>query len=406
MRSYFKRAIWFTFLSLTLTAYQANGQSLANYNFNNCDFTDANSNFGDAATIFPPSCDCGLDGDGLYFDGNDDHLNFPTEIDSLMEEDFTISFYFQLDQIAPVLTDILSVRNTCNLDSFMSVSYNPVNESIKFEIAQSIGNIQSQETPLNSSVCWHRIVITKSDLFYNFYLDDNLEISFLSNGVVNFAKSATLSIANSPCIVVNEERFNGWIDEFQFYDRALSGIEILANSLNPDKIISNDTTIVAGSEVMINAGATCASTFTWNPTTDLDDASILNPIATPNETTSYKLNITNSNGCQTVDSITINVITASDVDCEKLLLPNAFTPNDDMLNDRYGISNLFLLQSMEYFEIYDRWGAKMWETGVMTDTWDGSFKGNPVNPGMYMYKVKYTCGDTEYVKVDNFSVLR
>jgi gliding motility-associated-like protein len=380
-------------------------QQTGNFNFDTCNFSDANGNYSDAVSIFPPSCDCGLIADGLYFDGNDDHLNFPSEIDSLMEEDFTISFYFQFDQVTS-LTDILSLRSNCDLDSFMAVTYNPINESIGFEIAQTIGNIQSEETPLDQSRCWHRIVITKSELFYNLYLNDKLEISFLSNGVVNFAKNATLSIANSPCLVVNEDRFNGWIDEFQFYTRAFSGIEISQNSLSPDKIISNDTTIVAGSDVAINAGATCATSFNWNPTTDLDDSSILNPIATPNETTTYFLNISNSNGCQTVDSITINVITAADVDCEKLLLPNAFTPNNDQLNDRFGISNLFLMQSMEYFEIYDRWGAKMWTTNNLNDTWDGTFKGNLVNPGMYMYKVKYLCGNDEYVKLDNFSVLR
>lgn len=381
------------------------GQQIGDYNFDACDFTDANSNFSDAITIFPPSCDCGLNSDGLYFDGNDDHLNFPSEIDSLMEEDFTISFYFQLDQVTG-LTDIISLRNNCDLDSFMAVTYNPVDGTISFELAQTIGNIQSESTPLDPKLCWHRIVITKSELFYNLYLDDDLKISFLSNGVVNFGKTAKLSIANSPCLVINENRFSGWLDEFKFYDRALSGIELTLNSLSPDRITSNDTTIVAGSDVLINVGATCATSFNWNPTTDLDDSSILNPIATPNQTTIYYLNITNSNGCQTVDSITINVITQDDVDCEKLLLPNAFTPNNDQLNDRFGISNLFLIESMEYFEIYDRWGAKMWDTNNLNDTWDGSFKGNTVNPGMYIYKVKYNCGNEEYVKVDNFSVLR
>ncbi len=396
------------FLVLLCIGFYSNDticQQIGDYNFNNCDFSDANGNFMDGNTIFPPSCDCGLIGDALYFDGNDDHLNFPSSIDSLMEEDFTISFYFQFDQVTN-MTDILSVRNNCDLDSFLSLTYNPVDESLNFELAQFIGDIQSDKVQLDQSVCWHRIVITKSDLFYNLYVDDRLEISFLSDGIVNFAKTARLSFSNSPCLVVNKDRFNGWIDEFQFYTRALSAIEINSNSLNPDKIISNDTTIVAGSDVMINVGATCATSFSWNPTTDLDDASILNPIATPNQTTNYALNITNSNGCQTVDSIIINVITEDEVDCEKLLLPNAFTPNNDQLNDRFGISNIFLIQAIEYFEIYDRWGAKMWESNIVTDTWDGTFGGNEVNPGMYIYKVKYTCRNSEFVKVDNFSVLR
>ncbi len=405
MRSHSIFSLYSTLLFIVLFGHDSFSQQIGDYNFNNCDFTDANGVFQDASTIFPPSCDCGLIGDGLYFDGNDDNLIFPSEIDALMEDDFTISFYFQFDQ-ATSLTDILSVRSNCDLDSFMSLTYNPLDESLNLELAQTIGDIQSEKVTLDQSVCWHRIVLTKSDLFYELYVDDKLEISILSNGVVNFANNARLSIANSPCLVVNEERFNGWIDEFQFYTRALSAIEIIANSLNPDKITSNDTTIVEGSDVMINVGATCASTFNWNPTTDLDDPTILNPIATPLQTTNYALSITNSNGCQTVDSITINVITEDDLDCEKLLLPNAFTPNNDQLNDRFGISNIFLIQDIEYFEIYDRWGAKMWETNITSDTWDGTFKGNEVNPGMYMYKVKYTCRDVEYVKVDNFSVLR
>jgi len=385
---------------------EINGQQIGDYNFNNCDFTDGNGVFDDASTIFPPSCDCGLIADGLYFDGSDDHLIFPRELDSLMVEDFTISFYFQLDQ-ATTTTDILSVRGDCDLDSFMALTFNPVSNTLRFDLAQTIATIESREIVLDPNRCWNRVVITKSELFYNLYLNDQLEVSILaSNGIITFAKNARLAISNSPCVAVNEDRFNGWIDQFQFYTRALSGLEIIANSLNPDRITSNDTTIVAGSEVTIEVGATCASSFSWIPVTDLDDPTILNPIATPTETVNYTLNILNSNGCQTSDSLTINVIDQGDLDCANLLLPNAFTPNNDQLNDQFGISNLFLVESLEYFQIYDRWGAKIWETSIISDTWDGTFGGTAVNPGMYMYKVRYTCRGNEFVKVDNFSLIR
>ena len=142
-----------------------NAQLLGNYNFDNCDFTDANGTFPDATTIFPPSCDCGLNADGLYFDGSDDHMIFPAEIDSLMEEDFSISFYFQFDQVT-TLTDIISVRSNCDLDSFMALTYDPSDQTLSFELAQTIGDIQSENVTLDFSRCWHRVVITKSDLFY------------------------------------------------------------------------------------------------------------------------------------------------------------------------------------------------------------------------------------------------
>lgn len=383
---------------------QVHGQ-IAEYTFNDCTFVDQAGNFSDAAPTSDPSCDCGLIQDGLYFDGSNDNMIFPSELDSLMESDFTISFYFRFDQVS-ARTDIMSVRAECNLDSFLAITYNPINNEMSLELAQSIGNIQTEAVDLDQSVCWHRIVLTKSELFYNLYLDDRLEVSMLSDGIVNFAKNARLSINNSPCVAVNIDRFNGWIDEFKFFPRALSATEIVANSLNPDQITTNDTTIIAGSPVDISAGVTCATSFNWTPDIELDDTSILNPTATPSATTTYSLNIENTANCSTSSQVTINVIDPDKLDCSNLLLPNAFTPNNDQLNDQFGISSLFLIEELEYFEIFDRWGGKMWSTINKSETWDGSFGGTVVNPGMYIYKVKYTCSGQEFVKVDNFSVLR
>ena len=375
------------------------------YTFDDCTFVDQAGFLPAATPTSDPSCDCGLTADGLYFDGNNDNMLFPSEMDSLMELDFTISFYFRFDQVS-TRTDILSVRSECALDSFLAIVYNPLNNEISLDLAQNIGNIESESVELDQSVCWHRIVLTKSELFYSLYLDDALAITILSDGIVNFDKDARLSINNSPCLAVNLDRFNGWIDEFTFYRRALSANEIVANSLNPDQITTNDTTIIAGSPVDITVGATCATSFSWTPDTDLDDASILNPTATPSITTTYSLNIENEGNCMTTDQLKINVIDPAALDCTNLLIPNAFTPNNDQLNDRFGISSLFLIEDLEYFEIYDRWGGKMWTAINKTDTWDATFDGSPVNPGMYIYKVKYTCSGEEFVKVDNFSVLR
>jgi len=401
MKKTIKYFILFIFCAVLV---DVNGQT-ASYSFDNCTFTDDNGNYADANTIFAPSCDCGLLEDGLYLDGNDDHLNFPTEIDSLMEEDFTLSLYFRIEA-SSVRTDILSVRSECALDSFLAVSYNPLNNNITFELAQNIGNIKTETAKLDQSRCWHRLVITKSGLIYNLYLDDVLAISIFSNGVVNFDDQSTLSISNSPCLAVNVDRFQGWIDQVQFHTRALSQIELVANSLRPDMILNNDTTIVIGAEVQIETGPTCADNFSWTPTTTLDDDSILDPVATPDMTTTYTISYQNSPNCITSDEMTINVIDPEAIDCSNILLPNAFTPNNDQLNDTYGISSLFLVEELSYFEVYDRWGAKMWSTNSKTDTWDGTFKGQPVNPGMFLYKVKYLCSGEEYVKVDNFSVLR
>lgn len=402
MTIYTKRL--FFIVATCLFSIIGNGQT-ARYTFDDCGFDDKNGNYADATAISFPTCACGLNPQGLYFDGNNDNLNFPEEIDSLMEEDFTLSFYFQIES-AFNKTDIISVRNECSLDSFMALGYNPSLNLMELEMATNISDLEIIQASIDLSRCWHRAVITKSGLQYSLYIDDEFSGSVVTNGKVRFAESARLSIANSPCIVVNQDRFNGYLDEFEFYTRALSLIEIRNSSLNPDMIVTNDTTIVAGDVVDLEAGTTCANSILWTPSTDLDDPNILNPIATPSQTTTYYLTFNNDFNCSNTDSVTIYIINPDDLDCENLLLPNAFTPNDDFLNDTYGISSLFLVDQLEYFEIYDRWGAKMWNTTNKNDMWDGTFSGNKVNPGMYLYKVKYTCRGSEYVKVDNFSVLR
>ena len=106
------------------------------------------------------------------------------------------------------------------------------------------------------------------------------------------------------------------------------------------------------------------------------------------------------------DTVRIYVADKPKLDCDQLLLPKAFTPNNDGLNDKYGISNIFLVEALEYFEVYDRWGAKIWSARNLSDAWDGTFNNQPVNTGMYLYKIKYTCNGEEKLNVNNFSLLR
>lgn len=70
-----------------------------------------------------------------------------------------------------------------------------------------------------------------------------------------------------------------------------------------------------------------------------------------------------------------------------LWIPNAFTPNDDRLNDVFELKG-GALKSFE-ISIYDRWGAKVFTSTKLTDSWDGTFRGEPSIPDVYMYIVKF-----------------
>lgn len=93
-----------------------------------------------------------------------------------------------------------------------------------------------------------------------------------------------------------------------------------------------------------------------------------------------------------VDSTTI-VVAISE---SRLEFPNAFSPNDDHINDVYGAKGVANPNSTEHWKsivdfhayIFNRWGQKLYEWHDVAGSWDGTYKGNPVKEGVYFVLVK------------------
>ncbi|MEP7169311.1 MAG: gliding motility-associated C-terminal domain-containing protein [Bacteroidota bacterium] len=68
-----------------------------------------------------------------------------------------------------------------------------------------------------------------------------------------------------------------------------------------------------------------------------------------------------------------------------IYVPNSFTPNGDGLNDTFGISG----EAIQKFSmrIFNRWGEMIFETSNTNDQWNGTFKGQKVPMGSYVYKI-------------------
>jgi gliding motility-associated-like protein len=110
--------------------------------------------------------------------------------------------------------------------------------------------------------------------------------------------------------------------------------------------------------------------------------------------------------CTATDTVRISVINPDEIECGNVPLPNAFTPNGDGRNDVFFISNPFALEVLQAFEIFDRWGNLMFSTNDVRDAWDGLYRGNAVNPGLYMYKIKYTCQGQDLLKSGSIMLIR
>lgn len=142
--------------------------------------------------------------------------------------------------------------------------------------------------------------------------------------------------------------------------------------------------------------ATGAVRYEWSPAATLSNPGIRNPLATPRVTTSYIVKGVDGNGCHATDTITVKV---EKINEGGYLLPNAFTPNNDGLNDCFGIKYWGIIEKLE-FSIYNRWGERVFHTTDPQACWDGRYKGIPQNAGafVYMIRAKTLCAEEVFRK--------
>ena len=160
----------------------------------------------------------------------------------------------------------------------------------------------------------------------------------------------------------------------------------------------NYSSIDEGESVQLTV--TGGTNYTWTPSTGLSCTDCSNPIATPSETTTYYVTSTDASGCTGGDTVLIEI----KIHCGDLYVPNIFSPNGDMNNDYLCIYGS-CVRELRY-AVYDRWGEKVFETEFTVNMetknydevcWDGTFRGKPLNTGVYAYKI--------YAELDNGDIL-
>lgn len=379
--------------------------TLISSNFNGCTVGDVNRNIIGSynGNIFSACTSCGVDDIGLELNGAD-NIEYSNTLDLNSIEEFTMSFYIlPTNRTGIDRQELISHRMTCDRDSSFFIRYTPVTTELTVEFAVDNQDVRELTAFLDVESCWYHVTITHNLNFARIYVNDVLqdEVSFVRPFI--FSKQATLKIGDSPCVGTNIGRFEGLIDEFLILNYFSDESEVIASNVRMDDIISRDTTIFEGESVDIKTGPSCADDIKWSPFLGLSDSTLLAPVATPDTSTTYLLTL-DYGSCVTQDSIRISVVDEN-VSCTNLLLPNAFTPNGDGVNDEYGISSIFLIEELITFEIFDKWGSLMFVTSEKEGKWDGNFGGKSVDPGMYLYKIRYTCKGAEQINTGSFAVV-
>jgi gliding motility-associated-like protein len=202
-----------------------------------------------------------------------------------------------------------------------------------------------------------------------------VDICYLNqNGVFNVTLTATNESGTSvsttqPVLVVNPPNVNA----------------------GPDQTIVQGTTTT----VSVNAGNGTGQVI-WQPYEDVNCFSCASTTTYPlEETTTFIVYYQQAGGCQSSDTLTVFVEEAFGFG-----IPNTFSPNGDGANDILYVrgSNITRMN----FQIYNRYGQRVFETSSQSVGWDGTQNGRDINPGVFGYilEVSQLDGTNKVVKGD------
>jgi len=99
--------------------------------------------------------------------------------------------------------------------------------------------------------------------------------------------------------------------------------------------------------------------------------------------------------CNDQIQFTINLLTNN--------IPNAFTPDGDNLNDFFNI-DVSEFYDIRTFQIFNRWGQKIYDNDTPATGWDGTFNGNPAASEVYIFNFETTNDECNFK--GNVSLIR
>ncbi|MCP4442889.1 MAG: PKD domain-containing protein [Aureispira sp.] len=181
-------------------------------------------------------------------------------------------------------------------------------------------------------------------------------------------------------------------------------VDVLVNSA-PNLQTVSPVKALKGSSVELEITTDINNTILWSPADELSCSDCPNPTWVANQDQVFQILVRDDKGCVANDSILLTTF----LECVPDLvgIPNAFTPNNDGLNDiLYARSSS--VQTIETFQIYNRWGELVFETTDMQKGWDGRYKGKELAPNVYGYMLAFKCPATgeQLFKKGNVTLIR
>jgi gliding motility-associated-like protein len=168
---------------------------------------------------------------------------------------------------------------------------------------------------------------------------------------------------------------------------------------NPSVDAGSGSQILAGTTYQLQSSSSSdVIKWDWSPKKYLDCYNCASPLATPVEPMDYTITVANSDGCIASDTVSIKLLCSN----SRIYIPNAFSPNNDGLNDQFVIKGQGIT-TLNHLRIFDRWGTLIFERRNLrindpAGAWDGRYKGEPVPMGTYVYMVEMSCNENTFTQ--------
>lgn len=140
-----------------------------------------------------------------------------------------------------------------------------------------------------------------------------------------------------------------------------------------------DLFVLEGGQAIIPATVSGSSNYvySWSPATDLSNANTLQPVVRPAFDRTYTLTVAGAGGCSSTDDLFVKVLLAP-------VIPNAFSPNGDGINDVWTIRYLDSYVGA-IIRVFDRYGKNVFTSTGYQVPWNGKYKDKDVPVGVYYY---------------------
>lgn len=157
-------------------------------------------------------------------------------------------------------------------------------------------------------------------------------------------------------------------------------------------VMQDQFTVALGDSIFLSASVINTSDQTFYEWQDPEPSSVRcitcqETWARPFNDLTYFVVATNDRGCK--DTAAVRVAVQKN---RNIYFPNVFTPESADNNNYFYASGDQFVQ-LETLSVYSRWGEKMFfgkglSLNIPNDGWDGTYRGKPVQPGVYVWQAE------------------